>query len=81
MKEGLEAIEAKLDWFFVYLPWGFIVFGAVAIGGLVWTLHAPDTLPAGDYLGAVGAGAGLLSIGHGILRHGMSSPKREHRDR
>ena len=81
MRAALQAIDAALDWFFVHLPWGFIVFGAVAIGGLIWTLRAPDKLPPGDYLSAVGAGAGLLSIGHGIRRHGESIGKPHERDR
>jgi hypothetical protein len=56
--------ERTLDRVFADLPWGVLIFGVVSIGGLVWALFG--SLPPGDYLAAVGAGSGLLAIGHGI---------------
>ncbi len=58
--------EHLLERVFADLPWGVIAFAAMAIGGLVWTLHDPASLSASDYLTAVGTGSGLLAIGHGI---------------
>lgn len=49
------------------LPWGVLIFAAVAVGGLVWSLAG--SLDPGDYLAAVGSGSGLLAIGHGIRTH------------
>jgi hypothetical protein len=62
----LEWIDTFLERVFADLPWGVIAFGAIAIGGLYWTLHDPTGLKHGDYLTAVGSGSGLLAIGHGI---------------
>jgi hypothetical protein len=58
--------ESTSDRFFYALPWGVVAFLVVAVGGLVWTLKWPDSLSANDYLSAVGSGAGLLAVGHGI---------------
>jgi hypothetical protein len=43
----------------------------LVIGGFIWTLVSPE-LEAGDYLTAVGGGAGLLAVGHGIRSHGRA---------
>jgi hypothetical protein len=52
------------------VPWGVLVFLLlVVVGGFVWTLVSSE-LKAGDYLTAVGGGAGLLAVGHGIRTHG-----------
>jgi hypothetical protein len=51
------------------IPWGVLVFLVLVVGGFVWTL-ASSELQAGDYLTAVGGGAGLLAVGHGIRSHG-----------
>jgi hypothetical protein len=62
--------EHALDRFAADLPWGVIVFLLIALGGLIWTLSRPGSLPPGDYLMAVGSGSGLLAIGHGIRSRG-----------
>jgi hypothetical protein len=62
--------ERALDRFVADLPWGVIVFLLITLGGLIWTLSTPGSLPPGDYLAAVGSGSGLLAIGHGIRSRG-----------
>lgn len=49
------------------LPWGVLIFAAVAVGGLVWSLSGQ--LDPGAYLAAVASGSGLLAVGHGIRTH------------
>jgi hypothetical protein len=49
------------------LPIGHLAFVLLALGGLAWT-HWGE-LSAGDYVGAVAAGSGLLAVGHGIRHH------------
>jgi hypothetical protein len=46
------------------VPWGLLIFAFVALGGLLWALLG--SLQPGDYLSAIGAGSGLLAVGHGI---------------
>jgi hypothetical protein len=45
---------------------GPCLFLVVAVGGLLAVVFDWDNLALGDYLQAVGAGAGLLAVGHGI---------------
>jgi hypothetical protein len=49
---------------FLEMPWGALVFLALTIGDLIWTIlvEGPE---AKDYLVAVSSGAGLLAVGHG----------------
>jgi hypothetical protein len=56
-------------------PVGVFVFLLVLVGGFVWTLTSAE-LKAGDYLTAVGGGAGLLAVGHGIRTHGQRARDR-----
>jgi hypothetical protein len=59
----------RWDWL-LETPWGVLVFLLlVVVGGFVWTLVSGE-LQAGDYLTAVGGGAGLLAVGHGVRAHG-----------
>jgi hypothetical protein len=51
----------------------FVFLLLVVVGGFVWTLVSSE-LRAGDYLTAVGGGAGLLAVGHGIRAHGKRQP-------
>jgi hypothetical protein len=58
---GLALLSGSED-----LSIGHIAFVSLALGGLAWTTLGD--LPAGDYVGAIAAGSGLLAVGHGI-RH------------
>ena len=75
MRSGLRRFAAwvRRDEF-LDVPWGVYIFLIVAVGGLIWTFASKE-LKAGDYLGAVSGGAGLLAVGHGIRQHGRGSTR------
>jgi hypothetical protein len=62
--EPRSRFERAVDRLVADLPWGVLIFAAVAVLGLVWV--AQGNLDHNDYLTAVGGGSGLLAIGHGI---------------
>jgi hypothetical protein len=75
--QGITPIkqEDRWDWL-LEIPWGVCVYLVlVVVGGFVWTLVSSE-LEAGDYLVAVGSGAGLLAVGHGIRSHGRATVRR-----
>jgi hypothetical protein len=47
-------------------PWGALVFGAVAVVGVVGSWFSEISLA--DYLGIVATAGGLLGVGHSVHR-------------
>jgi hypothetical protein len=62
-----------LDWV-ADVPWGIFAFLIILILGLVDMIVGFWRLAFSDYLTAVGAGAGLLGIGHGIRTQKRTPP-------
>ena len=62
--ETRSGFERRFDRIAADLPWGVAIFAAMAVGGLFWALLG--NLHPDAYLTAVGSGAGLLAVGHGI---------------